>query len=207
MAAKPVFKVLLVGESGAGKTTYIKRRKTGEYTKTYSATTSPVETSLMFYTNIGEIELRVYDCGGQYQFQSTMYNHLYDVDCVMIMVDGTDLCSEKSLAQWYHTITTLVTIPVFIVYNKIDISSPMNVNMRVELLKQYAGKVQGQYFLSTKWCTNFEEPFLGILKTLTGEPYVIIGEAPAMTPPEVVLSPQTVARYAKMLHGKGVHAF
>jgi GTPase SAR1 family protein len=57
----PTFKLLLVGDGGTGKTTFVKRHETGEFEKKYIATVGVEVHPLVFHTNRGPIRFNVWD--------------------------------------------------------------------------------------------------------------------------------------------------
>lgn len=64
---KPVaeFKVVLIGDGGVGKTTFIKRHRTGEFERRYIATQGVEVNSITFFTSHGPIKLNLWDTAGQ----------------------------------------------------------------------------------------------------------------------------------------------
>ena len=64
-AATPEFKLILVGDGGVGKTTFVKRHLTGEFEKKYVATLGVEVHPLGFHTNRGPIKFNVWDTAGQ----------------------------------------------------------------------------------------------------------------------------------------------
>eukprot|EP01038_Epipyxis_sp_PR26KG_P005787 gene5787-7985_t len=52
----PEFKLILVGDGGVGKTTFVKRHLTGEFEKKYVATLGVEVYPLKFFTNCGPIQ-------------------------------------------------------------------------------------------------------------------------------------------------------
>ena len=65
MQAKPTFKLVLVGDGGVGKTTFVKRHLTGEFEKKYVATLGVEVHPLEFHTNRGQLVFNVWDTAGQ----------------------------------------------------------------------------------------------------------------------------------------------
>lgn len=61
----PTFKVVLVGDGGVGKTTFVKRHISGEFEKRYIATMGVEVHPLKFFTNFGPIIMNVWDTAGQ----------------------------------------------------------------------------------------------------------------------------------------------
>lgn len=61
----PSFKVVLVGDGGVGKTTFVKRHISGEFEKRYLATMGVEVHPLHFFTNFGKILMNVWDTAGQ----------------------------------------------------------------------------------------------------------------------------------------------
>lgn len=59
------YKLVLVGDGGVGKTTFVKRHLTGEFEKKYIATLGVEVHPMIFYTNHGPIRLNVWDTAGQ----------------------------------------------------------------------------------------------------------------------------------------------
>ena len=62
------FKLVLVGDGGIGKTTFVKRHLTGEFEKKYIATLGVGVHPLVFHTNQGAICFNVWDTAGQENF-------------------------------------------------------------------------------------------------------------------------------------------
>lgn len=63
-----VLQLVLVGDGGVGKTTFVKRHLTGEFEKKYVATLGVEVHPLVFHTNRGPIRFNVWDTAGQEKF-------------------------------------------------------------------------------------------------------------------------------------------
>jgi GTPase SAR1 family protein len=64
----PTFKLVLVGDGGIGKTTFVKRHLTGEFEKKYIATLGVEVHPLTFHTNFGNLIFNTWDTAGQEKF-------------------------------------------------------------------------------------------------------------------------------------------
>jgi GTP-binding nuclear protein Ran len=60
--------MILVGDGGVGKTTFVRRHLTGEFEKRYVATLGVEVHPLKFFTNLGPIQFNVWDTAGQEKF-------------------------------------------------------------------------------------------------------------------------------------------
>jgi small GTP-binding protein len=72
----PEFKLVLVGDGGVGKTTFVKRHLTGEFEKKYNATVGVEVHPLQFQTNRGLIIYNVWDTAGQEKFGGKSNNKM-----------------------------------------------------------------------------------------------------------------------------------
>jgi GTP-binding nuclear protein Ran len=61
MNSGPTFKIVLIGDGGCGKTTYINRLLSGEFEKRYLATLGVEVTPLPFHTSNGQITFSIWD--------------------------------------------------------------------------------------------------------------------------------------------------
>ncbi|XP_044437051.1 ras-related protein Rab-12 isoform X3 [Triticum aestivum] len=64
----PTFKLILVGDGGTGKTTFVKRHVTGEFEKKYESTIGVEVRPLDFQTSHGKIRFYCWDTAGQEKF-------------------------------------------------------------------------------------------------------------------------------------------
>ena len=62
------YKLVLVGDGGVGKTTFVKRHLTGEFEKKYIATLGVEVHPMEFCTSRGKVRFMVWDTAGQETF-------------------------------------------------------------------------------------------------------------------------------------------
>ena len=62
------WKLVLVGDGGVGKTTFVKRHKTGEFEKKYVPTLGAEVNPIDFVTKRGRILFNVWDTAGQEKY-------------------------------------------------------------------------------------------------------------------------------------------
>jgi GTP-binding nuclear protein Ran len=96
----PEFKLILVGDGGVGKTTFVKRHLTGEFEKKYVATLGVEVHPLLFHTNRGPIRFNVWDTAGQEKFGGLRDGYYIQGQCAIIMFDVTSRVTYKNVPNW-----------------------------------------------------------------------------------------------------------
>ncbi|PLW35050.1 hypothetical protein PCASD_16169 [Puccinia coronata f. sp. avenae] len=170
----PTFKLVLVGDGGTGKTTFVKRHLTGEFEKKYIATLGVEVHPLAFHTNHGMICFNVWDTAGQEKFggPSRWLLHSRDLERV---------CEN---------------IPIVLCGNKVDVKERKVKTGSVTFHR----KKNLQYFeISAKSNYNFEKPFLWLARKLSGTTNLEFVAAPALAPPEVAVDATLMETYNREL--------
>eukprot|EP01080_Neovahlkampfia_damariscottae_P004594 gene4594-7976_t len=142
MSSVREFKVLLIGDGGVGKTTFIKRQLTGEFEKIYIATCSIDQYSITFTTNKGNIKLVFSDTPGNEKFQPEggfSFLSMNDYDAVMIMIDVWSIKNSKkylNIANEYCP-----SVPIVVSVNKVDLDNKIKIEQQdtivLSCLKNY----------------------------------------------------------------------
>jgi len=118
---KPKFKVLLVGDGGVGKTTFVKRHKTGEFEKKYIATMGVEVHPIPFNTNLGPVIFNCWDTAGQEKLGGLRDGYYIGGQAAIIMFDCTSRVSYKSVPHWHKDLVRVCeTIPIVLCGNKVD---------------------------------------------------------------------------------------
>jgi len=194
------FKLVLVGDGGTGKTTFVKRHITGEFEKKYVATVGAEVHPLDFYTNYGKFIFDVWDTAGQERIGGLRDAYYISSHAAIIMFDVTHRETYKSVQEWYKDLVRVVeNIPIVLVGNKVDCKD------RKVKLKQitFHRKKNLQYCdVSAKSNYNFEKPFVWLLQKLTGKADLKLVAQPALTPAEVPMDEQ----YKAMLQQQAAEA-
>merc|ERR1712168_282814 len=118
----PTFKLVLVGDGGVGKTTFVKRHLTGEFEKKYVATLGVEVHPLVFHTNRGAMRFNVWDTAGQEKFGGLRDGYYIQGQCAVIMFDVTSRVTYKNVPNWHRDLTRVCeNIPIVLCGNKVDI--------------------------------------------------------------------------------------
>ena len=191
------YKLVLCGDGGTGKTTFVKRHLTGEFEKKYIATLGVEVHPMEFFTSRGKFLFQVWDTAGQEKLACLRDGYYIGAHCAIIMFDVCSRVTYKNVAKWYKELTRVCEgIPIVLVGNKVDVAD-RKVKARQILFPRKHG-IQ-YYDISAKSNYQFEKPFLWLLKKLNGDPNLTLVEAPAVKPPEVTISQEQMDKMAQEL--------
>eukprot|EP00608_Synchroma_pusillum_P008897 CAMPEP_0198419152 /NCGR_PEP_ID=MMETSP1452-20131203/8_1 /TAXON_ID=1181717 /ORGANISM="Synchroma pusillum, Strain CCMP3072" /LENGTH=213 /DNA_ID=CAMNT_0044139275 /DNA_START=34 /DNA_END=675 /DNA_ORIENTATION=- len=189
----PEFKLVLVGDGGTGKTTYVKRHLTGEFEKRYVATLGVEVHPLRFHTNRGPIQFNVWDTAGQEKFGGLRDGYYIQGQCAIIMFDVTSRVTYKNVPSWHRDLVRVCdNIPIVLCGNKVEIKDR---RVKARQIVFHRKKNLQYYDISAKSNYNFERPFLWLARKLSGDNNLSFVEQPALAPPEAVIDGSDVARY------------
>jgi len=193
----PTFKLILVGDGGTGKTTFVKRHLTGEFEKKYVATLGVEVHPLRFHTNYGPIIFNVWDTAGQEKFGGLRDGYYIQGQAAIIMFDVTSRLTYKNVPNWHRDLVRVCeNIPIVLCGNKVDIKDR---KVKAKQITFHRKKNLQYYDISARSNYNFEKPFLWIARKLAGEPNLVFVESPALKPPEVQLDVETIKKYEQQL--------
>merc|ERR1711881_163741 len=193
----PTFKLVLVGDGGTGKTTFVKRHLTGEFEKKYIATLGVEVHPLGFTTNLGNIQFDVWDTAGQEKFGGLRDGYYINDQCGIIMFDVTSRITYKNVPNWHRDLVRVCeNIPIVLTGNKVDVKER---KVKAKTITFHRKKNLQYYDVSAKSNYNFEKPFLWLARKLCGEAELEFVEMPALKPPEVQIDQTLREQYEKDL--------
>jgi len=186
----PEFKLVLVGDGGVGKTTLVKRHKTGEFNGKYVPTLGVEVNSLRFDTNCGPIVFNVWDTAGQEKFGGLRDGYYVNSQCAIVMFDVTSRITYANVPKWFSDLerTCGSSFPRVLVGNKVDSHDRV---VKAKDITYHRKRNIRYYDLSAKSNYNFEKPFLYLARELTGQPELQFVGGFAK-PPEVTMTPASV---------------
>ncbi|RDL36780.1 GTP-binding nuclear protein [Venustampulla echinocandica] len=152
------FKLVLVGDGGTGKTTFVKRHLTGEFEKKYIATLGVEVHPLGFQTNLGKIQFDVWDTAGQEKFGGLRDGYYIGGQCGIIMFDVTSRITYKNVPNWHRDLVRVCeNVPIVLCGNKVDVKER---KVKAKTITFHRKKNLQYYDISAKSNYNFEKPFL-----------------------------------------------
>jgi len=189
----PTFKLVLVGDGGTGKTTFVKRHLTGEFERKYVATLGVEVHPLTFHTNCGPICFNVWDTAGQEKFGGLRDGYYIQGQAAIILFDVTSRMTYKNVPNWHRDLVRVCeNIPIVLCGNKVDVKDR---KVKAKQITFHRKRGLQYYDISAKSNYNFERPFLWLARKLVGEPNLILVEAPALAPAEVAIDVEQMQRY------------
>eukprot|EP00029_Vermamoeba_vermiformis_P011796 TRINITY_DN6599_c0_g1_i1.p1 TRINITY_DN6599_c0_g1~~TRINITY_DN6599_c0_g1_i1.p1 ORF type:complete len:223 (+),score=76.18 TRINITY_DN6599_c0_g1_i1:40-708(+) len=180
------YKVILVGDGGVGKTTFVSRTKKGEFERKYIPTIGVDVVPLPWYTTNGQIVFNMWDTAGQEKFGILRDGYYIGGQAAIIMFDVTSRMTYKNVPNWHRDITRVCTadIPIVLCGNKVDLKErqvkPRTITFHRKKNIQY-------YELSVKSNYNYEKPFIYLLRKLENDPNLQLVQQPALLPQDVTI--------------------
>jgi len=187
------FKLVLVGDGGTGKTTFVKRHLTGEFEKKYIATLGVEVHPLGFSTNLGNIIFDVWDTAGQEKFGGLRDGYYINGQCGIIMFDVTSRITYKNVPNWHRDLVRVCeSIPIVLTGNKVDVKER---KVKAKTITFHRKKNLQYYDISAKSNYNFEKPFLWLARKLTGNQGLEFVAEVSLAPPEMTVDPELMKQY------------
>lgn len=156
-----LFKLLLIGDSGVGKSCLLLRFADHTYTESYISTIG-VDFKIRTIELDGKvIKLQIWDTAGQERFRTITSSYYRGAHGIIVVYDVTDIESFNNVKQWMNEIDRYAVENVckLLVGNKCDLTSKRQVEY--DTAKDYADKLEIQFLeTSAKVATNVEKAFL-----------------------------------------------
>ncbi|MFQ6124403.1 MAG: Rab family GTPase [Candidatus Heimdallarchaeota archaeon] len=162
-----IFKIILVGDMGVGRTSLMRKYMGGAYYLTYDLRTniaSPYSKELIVANQ--KVSLRFFDWEGPALPFWVRDSYFHNTDGAALVFDLTNLNSLHNLEKWFRRINkTCGQIPLVIIGNKIDLIDPCVIPSGKG--EKYARKWGTKYFeTSAKSGKNIEDAFMFLIKQI-----------------------------------------
>ncbi|KAK3886302.1 hypothetical protein Pcinc_009545 [Petrolisthes cinctipes] len=156
-----LFKLLLIGDSGVGKSCLLLRFADDTYTESYISTIG-VDFKIRTIELDGKtIKLQIWDTAGQERFRTITSSYYRGAHGIIVVYDTTDQESFNNVKQWLQEIDRYAceNVNKLLVGNKCDLTHKKVVDYQTA--KEYADTL-GIPFLETsaKNATNVEQAFM-----------------------------------------------
>jgi len=155
-----LFKLLLIGDSGVGKSCLLLRFADDTYTESYISTIG-VDFKIRTIDLDGKtIKLQIWDTAGQERFRTITSSYYRGAHGIIVVYDVTDSESFNNVKQWLHEIDRYAceNVNKLLVGNKSDLESTRKVP--TEQAKEFADSLNIDFLeTSAKNSQNVEKAF------------------------------------------------
>ena len=117
------FKIIIVGESGVGKSSLLKRAVQNKFDESYQATIGFEFLLMHFKVNDLKIKLQIWDTCGQEMYRSLVQGFYRNTSLALVVYDVSQQITYDKLDVWIRDIRqhTEQNLPIFIAGNKNDL--------------------------------------------------------------------------------------
>lgn len=128
-------KVVIVGDSGTGKTSIVNYMRTKTFSHNTISTTGPNFEKIIVDKNGFHCEMRLWDTAGQEKYQAFTAQYIRDADCIILVYETISLLSFQNCPKWIELIrnNTNNDIPIVLTCNKCDLPQDYDDSMADKL--------------------------------------------------------------------------
>jgi len=156
-----LFKILLIGDSGVGKSALLNRYRDEFYSDNYISTIGVDFKVKTIQLDGMTIKLQIWDTAGQERFKSITSSYYRGAQAIVCVFDLTDLLTFRNLEHiWIPEVDKVSEIRptkpiIFYVGTKCDLKEPINIK-----------QMENYYETSSKKNIGVDELFIGITKKI-----------------------------------------
>lgn len=165
-----LFKVVLIGDAGVGKTCIVQRFKSGTFVERHGSTIGVDFTMKTVRVDNKKIKLQVWDTAGQERFRTITQSYYRSANGVVIVYDITNRDSFKNVVRWTEDVKRYASPHVLklLVGNKKDLEQEKIREVSLEEARSCAAHYNMIDALETsaKDSTNVEQAFVRIAREL-----------------------------------------
>ena len=125
MAKIEDIKVITLGNSSVGKTSFLMKYIDNSFTLTYTTTLGvDFKQKKIKLKNGKDVRLRIFDTAGQERFKAVSVSFIKKADGVILIYDISDIESFEAVENWIKSIREIgkEKLPIILVGNKCDLS-------------------------------------------------------------------------------------
>ena len=131
------FKIIIVGDSGVGKTNLVKRFVQNSFNINSQATVGVEFFSNSYYINDKLFKIEIWDTAGQERYKSITSAYYKGASGAILVYDVTNLGSFNNIDRWYQEIKnfSIKDIQMLMIGNKTDLTEKMVVSKEMSTNK------------------------------------------------------------------------
>ena len=168
-----IFKIVIFGDGGCGKTTLLRRYITNLFMSDTKMTIGvDFETKTLTFDGL-QVKLMIWDFGGEERFRFIFPNYICGAMGGILMYDITDYSSLSHAVDWLTVLNRSEnTIPIVLVGGKTDLDIIREVSYKegLEIMKDM--NLHAFYECSSKTGENVEKVFNSLVKSMLNIAFV-----------------------------------
>jgi len=146
MSQRSVFKIIIVGEAGVGKTSLVRRYIDDAFDEKMKITIGVDISVKRLPERDGGVALQIWDLGGQPQFKEVADLYFRGAKGVLAVFDVTRKASMDRLADWIENLRSKVgTVPTVVLGNKTDLREDEKSGITKDEGKGFASRYSSDY--------------------------------------------------------------
>ena len=165
-----VYKLCLVGDSGVGKSSILKRYIHNTFSQYTDSTIGAQYFSKSLDYKDTKVKLQLWDTAGQERYRALVSMYYRNCNAVILVADVTNIISLNNIFYWVNELNASTeNTDIFLVLNKID-EIHSNQEIFEEIIKRY--EKYNITLVSAKTNTNINELFEKIIDKIYDKPYL-----------------------------------
>ena len=136
-----IFKIVLIGDSGVGKSNLISRFASNEFSLETKSTIGVEFLTRSIIMDDKLIKLQVWDTAGQERYRAITSSYYRGAHGIIIVYDITKINTFRNIKKWMDSIKICITsdVPIMIIGNKIDLYHlrEVSIDYGIALANQY----------------------------------------------------------------------
>lgn len=166
-----LFKIILIGDSGVGKTSLMRRYTDGSYTKDGASTIGVDFKIKTLEIEKKRIKLQIWDTAGQERFRAIVAHYYRGANGILLVFDLTSHESFEHLKDWMKELEkrdVQKSTQIKIIGNKVDCASAREVSADEihEFMNEYKIGINNYTEVSAQNDINVEKTFIELTKVL-----------------------------------------
>lgn len=168
MTETPAFKIVLAGSGGCGKTSWVRRHLTGQFSSVYVPTVGVKVHPLVYRTTRGKVRIDFWDTAGQPGLAGLRDGYYVGAHAAIFFFDTGSRASYDEIGRWVRDFENVAGSdkPRVLCGNKFDLQEDPGAivpTVQRDLRCLY-------YPISALSFYNYEKPILEILRRLLDDP-------------------------------------
>jgi small GTP-binding protein len=153
-------KVVMLGNSGVGKTSIVMRWSSGHYHTDIPSTIGANHQRKTLLLGESEVDLYVWDTAGQEQFQALTPLYARSASAAIIVAATNDINSFNAIQSWINLVESSCERfpPLILAVNKTDLPDPVLTDDEVH--SKFAQRFQSTFYVSAKSGESIDTLFL-----------------------------------------------